>query len=127
MPPSNPQSESGCQHRTVRLRSRPTGTPYRRQTQWLHVSTESRQSSAWLRRRGPLLGDHSVPAKWQQPSYQVPLPPSPALCSSGTPPSRKRQPPEHPRVGIEKAIGDPATEIVSYAQKNGIDLLVLGT
>jgi nucleotide-binding universal stress UspA family protein len=32
-----------------------------------------------------------------------------------------------PRVSVEKAIGEPASEIVSYATDSGVDLLVLGT
>jgi nucleotide-binding universal stress UspA family protein len=32
-----------------------------------------------------------------------------------------------PRVTVEKAVGEPAAEIVSYAKGAGIDLLVLGT
>ena len=32
-----------------------------------------------------------------------------------------------PRVTMDKAIGEPAAEIVSYAEEKGIDLLVLGT
>jgi nucleotide-binding universal stress UspA family protein len=32
-----------------------------------------------------------------------------------------------PRVTIEKAIGDPAAEIVAFAEKGAVDLLVLGT
>jgi nucleotide-binding universal stress UspA family protein len=32
-----------------------------------------------------------------------------------------------PRVSVEKAIGEPASEIVSYAKESGVDLLVLGT
>jgi nucleotide-binding universal stress UspA family protein len=32
-----------------------------------------------------------------------------------------------PRVSVEKAIGEPAAEIVSYAKESGVDLLVLGT
>jgi nucleotide-binding universal stress UspA family protein len=31
------------------------------------------------------------------------------------------------RVDAEKAVGEPAAEIVSFAQKQGVDLLVLGT
>jgi nucleotide-binding universal stress UspA family protein len=32
-----------------------------------------------------------------------------------------------PRVTTEKAVGEPAAEIVSFARANGVDLLVLGT
>lgn len=32
-----------------------------------------------------------------------------------------------PRVGMEKAVGEPAAEILSYARESGVDLLVLGT
>jgi nucleotide-binding universal stress UspA family protein len=32
-----------------------------------------------------------------------------------------------PRVGMEKAVGEPAAEILSYAERSGVDLLVLGT
>jgi nucleotide-binding universal stress UspA family protein len=32
-----------------------------------------------------------------------------------------------PRVSIEKAVGEPAAEIVSFARSSGADLLVLGT
>ncbi len=31
------------------------------------------------------------------------------------------------RVSAEKAVGEPAAEIVSYAKANGVDLLVVGT
>jgi nucleotide-binding universal stress UspA family protein len=32
-----------------------------------------------------------------------------------------------PRVTMEKAVGEPAAEILSYAKRSGVDLLVLGT